>query len=202
MSRSSPKPSLRDQAKAAMRQGLLEIANELLETEGAVALSTRRIAERAGTSTTALYTLFGGKDGLTEALYLEGFARLGRTLEAVEGRENPLEQILELAHIYRQFAKQNAAYYALMFERVIPGFEPSPAARAQAWGSLQPLIAAVQWAKQAQLLGNIKAEELAMRIWVVSHGLVSLELSGYMPEAVEAATMHQQVIEALLEAAK
>lgn len=197
-----PKARLREKAKAAMRQGLLDIASQLLQTEGASALSTRRIAEQAGTSTTAIYTLFGSKDGLAEALYLEGFARLSRALEQVTEGSNPVQQILELSQTYRQVAKQNAAYYAVMFERAIPGFEPSPAARTQAWQSLQPLVGAIRRAKKVKLLGRVNAEELAMRIWVVSHGLVSVELSGYMPEAMQAATMHQQVIEDLLEAAR
>ena len=53
----------------------------------------RRIAAEADCSTTVIYTMFGSKEGLAEALYLEGFERVRRRLEAVPPRRDPLEYL-------------------------------------------------------------------------------------------------------------
>jgi AcrR family transcriptional regulator len=82
-------PNLKAKGQDAKRTALLEIAISILEQEGAPALSMRRIAEQAGCSTTMLYTLFGGKDELVNALYLEGFRRLENVLHTVQNL-NPL----------------------------------------------------------------------------------------------------------------
>ncbi|QKJ18719.1 TetR family transcriptional regulator [Microbacterium hominis] len=46
------------------------------------ALSLRTLAAGEGTPTSAIYSLFGGKDGLLEAVYRDSFRRVG---EATRG---------------------------------------------------------------------------------------------------------------------
>jgi AcrR family transcriptional regulator len=69
-----PRPKVHD---AALRLRLLECAGATLSTRGLAALSLRTLAADVGTSTTAVYALFGGKPGLLAALHAEAFARLG-----------------------------------------------------------------------------------------------------------------------------
>ena len=75
-----PRPKTHDDA---LRRRLLERAGELLSTEGPAAVSLRKIATDVNTSTTAVYSLFGGKPALLEALYDEAFHRFGTHLAAV-----------------------------------------------------------------------------------------------------------------------
>ena len=77
-----PRPKVHD---AALRLRLLECAGTALSTGGLAALSLRTLAAAVGTSTTAVYALFGGKPGLLEALHAEAFSRLGARLCAVPG---------------------------------------------------------------------------------------------------------------------
>ena len=56
-----PRPKTHDDA---LRRRLLERAGELLSTEGPGAVSLRKIATDVNTSTTAVYSLFGGKPAL------------------------------------------------------------------------------------------------------------------------------------------
>jgi AcrR family transcriptional regulator len=51
---------------AKLRIRLLDEAGRLLAKEGPSALTVRRLAERAETSPSAVYTLFGDKWGLVE----------------------------------------------------------------------------------------------------------------------------------------
>jgi AcrR family transcriptional regulator len=196
---------LRQHGREAMQHALLGVARTLLATEGLGKLSTRRIAQQAGTSTTAIYSLFGGKDGLMEALYLDGFDRLESALRASlsevstgDGLHRPLQRIALLNRQYRAFALEHPHDYAVMFERGIPDFQPSPAARLRAWQSLRPLMESIQDAQRGGVLLHHSTEDLAMKLWVASHGVVSLELAGYFPERLEAQAMHDRMIQELL----
>src|SRR5579872_7259824 len=94
-----------------LRQGMLDAATRLLTEEGPAALTVRRVAESVNCSTTLLYSLFGGKDGLSNALYLEGFARLkvefaANSVKLTKAKgEAGLQRLNALAQIYHQYAK-------------------------------------------------------------------------------------------------
>ncbi|MBW6456276.1 MAG: TetR/AcrR family transcriptional regulator, partial [Trueperaceae bacterium] len=58
----------RAQARAAVSDGLLDLADARLAEEGPAALSMRRLANAAGCSTMVFYSAFGTKNGLLTAL--------------------------------------------------------------------------------------------------------------------------------------
>ncbi|MFO8150600.1 MAG: TetR family transcriptional regulator [Trueperaceae bacterium] len=58
----------RAQARAAVSDGLLDLADTRLAAEGPAALSMRRLANAAGCSTMVFYSAFGTKNGLLTAL--------------------------------------------------------------------------------------------------------------------------------------
>lgn len=58
----------RAQARAAVSDGLLDLADARLAAEGPAALSMRRLANAAGCSTMVFYSAFGTKAGLLAAL--------------------------------------------------------------------------------------------------------------------------------------
>lgn len=156
---------------------MLNVAAELLRTEGPHALSLRRITQAAGTSTQAVYTLFGGKAGLVDALFAHGFSRLAAAFAALPTQVEPRERLSLLAHAYRRTALEEPALYDLMFGRPIPEFESSPASQELAWSTFEPLVAA---AGDAASGAGMRAEEigaLATLLWASLHGIVSLELA-------------------------
>ncbi|HEY1178956.1 MAG TPA: TetR family transcriptional regulator, partial [Phytomonospora sp.] len=51
----------------------LDAGVRVLRADGAVRLTLRRVAEAAGASTMGIYTCFGGRHGLLEAMYRHGF---------------------------------------------------------------------------------------------------------------------------------
>ena len=58
-----------------LRDRLLEVAIATLSEEGIARFTTRRVAERAGTSVPAVYELFDDKAGLVRAMFFKGFER-------------------------------------------------------------------------------------------------------------------------------
>jgi AcrR family transcriptional regulator len=170
-----------------LRRVLLDAASRLLLAEGPQALTMRRVAGAVGSSTTVLYTMFGAKEGLADALYREGFERLRRRLAAVPDHGDPLARLGAMAHAYRDSALAERAYYGLMFQQAIPGFQPSPASLAAARASLEVLVRAVVAAMDAGELERGDPQAVAEVLWAAVHGAVSLELAGHFPDPQAAA---------------
>ncbi|MFC9588657.1 TetR/AcrR family transcriptional regulator [Streptomyces sp. NPDC056944] len=163
----------------AVRTTILDRAIALLVAEGPAALTMRRIATDIGASTKVLYTMFGGKEGLLDALYREGFARLRRAQEGVPRGDDPLAHLTALGAAYRRHALAEPAYYRVMFELPVPGFRPGPEALAAADTAFEASTAAVAACMAAGALRPGDPRELAKILWAASHGAVSLEIAGH-----------------------
>jgi AcrR family transcriptional regulator len=163
---------------------LVDEAGRLLAAEGAQALTLRRVAAEAGTSTMAVYTLFGDKTGLLQAMHDEGFARLGAAMaRAHDDTDDALTALARLGEAYRESALANPHLYILMFGGATPGFVPSPQSQAAAGATFSPLVAAVQRCLDDGALVGATAAQIATFLWSVTHGVVSLELTGKLATA-------------------
>src|SRR4051812_11206042 len=118
-------PQPRDETSHA----ILEAASGLLSTEGAEALTVRRIAAAAGCSTMGLYSRFGGKDGVVEHLFIEGFQQLNAAIAAVRVPDEPQPNLRVCSRAYRQWALDNTTKYLVMFGGAVPGYEPTAEAK-------------------------------------------------------------------------
>lgn len=165
---------------------LLDEAGRLLSEEGPAALSLRRLAADVGTSTSAVYSLFGGKPELMRAVYLEASQRFGHQLSSVARTDDPLGDLARLGLAYREFAIGNPHLYAVLFSRPMPEFEPDDEARDTAWNSFNALTTMVQAGIDAGLLVD-DPNAVTWGMWAIVHGLVSLELEGNLPDDVDPA---------------
>ncbi|TDD17023.1 TetR/AcrR family transcriptional regulator [Nonomuraea diastatica] len=174
-----------------LRSHLLDVAVNLLETDGPDSLTMRRIAAEAGCTTTVIYTMFGNREGLAEALYLEGFERFRRYLESVPQRRSPFEHLTALGPAYRQVCLSEPGYYSLMFERAIPGFEPSERARTLARAALNILDRVIADCISAGYLIPTQPRKIADALWAAAQGAISLERAGHLRDGrtFEAVTM-------------
>lgn len=161
-----------------MEVALLEAAADILETEGPDGLSVRRIAAAAGVAPMGVYNHFESKNGIIEALFIQGFDRLRDALAGIADVRDPYEAMREGGRRYRALALDHPMVYQLMFLRVVPGFEPSDHALEIAARAFDALVAAVQRAMGAGVLAEAEPTETAQIIWSNVHGWVSLELLG------------------------
>lgn len=186
------------------RARLLAAAEGLVRKHGPDGLSLRELARACGSSTMAIYTLFGGKPGLMQALYTAGFARLHAYALAAEHREAPLRWMVRQMLAYRRFALDNTGLYRLMF-----GGEKrfAPAGRNTRFASLAvpvedayPAFAALVDAVGTCLAHHHAAapdpsevQDLAFLVWGQMHGLVGLEIAGYAEPVDALARYHNAV---------
>jgi len=177
-------------------QRILEAASALLSNEGAAALSVRRIAAAAGCSTMGLYSRFGGKDGVVDELYAEGFERLIGAMKTSTPTDDPLADLRHGANCYRDTALANATHYMVMFGGAVPGFAPSDTSHDLAHRAFGGLVAKVQRCRDAGLITG-SAPEIAEILWGSIHGLVMLELVGIDPIASDANARFSRALDVL-----
>ena len=167
-----------------MRRTILDQASQLLTESGPEALTMRRLSQRIGASTIVLYTHFRDKPAILDELYLEGFERLRADLARVPVSDDPLQYVMDLGRAYRHSAVANPTYYQIMFSRCVPGFEPSPQSREISKQSFLILAGAGQRCMDAGVAPASDAAQVAHTLWGTLHGLISLELYGYMPPSI------------------
>src|SRR3954468_2836507 len=175
---------------------ILEAASELLSKEGASALSVRRIATAAGCSTMGLYSRFGGKDGVVDELYAEGFERLIAAMKANPVTDDPLADLRGCAGCYRDTALANATHYMVMFGGAVPGFEPSDASHQLAHAAVNRPLGKVGRCTDAGLLDGAP-DQIAELLWGSIHGLVMLEIVGINPLMSDPSARFERALDVL-----
>lgn len=164
----------RSSARSEIRVGVISAAARLLAEEGLAALTVRRVADRVNASTKVIYTLFGGKDGLLEAVYLAAFDRLSEDLTAPAAVAEPRARILALARAYRLFALAHPDLYSVMFGEASAGFQPSADARRRGWATFKAMRQSLSDCRPA--MADHDADFAMRAVWAAMHGVVSLEL--------------------------
>jgi AcrR family transcriptional regulator len=155
---------------------LLDAAADILDNEGPDGLSVRRIAAAAKVAPMGVYNHFESKNGIIEALFIQGFERLRDALAGIADIEDPYEALREAGRRYRALALAHPKVYELMFLHSIPGYEPSDHALEVGTGAFEALVAAVQRAMAAGVIASGRPAETAHIIWAGVHGWMSLEL--------------------------
>ncbi len=157
-------------------EALLAAAERIIVRDGVDALSLREVAADAGTTTRAVYTLFGSKDGLLGALGGRGFNLLQRDIEMVPATDHPGEDLVEVALVFRRFALEHRAIFEIAFHRADPALWPRfQVAAADALAALdqrfEPLAA-------ADLLGGRSIPEASTQFRALGEGAAWTELRG------------------------
>ncbi|HEY2203491.1 MAG TPA: TetR/AcrR family transcriptional regulator [Pseudonocardia sp.] len=173
-----PRPKVHDDA---LRVRLLEQAVRTLSDDGMDALSLRKLAAEVGTSTTAVYSLFGGKPELLNAVFDEAFARFGDRLASVTPSGDPRTDLYALAMAYRANALDEPHFYQVMFGSVGKGLEPDAESVRRAEATFGVLRDSVRRAMEAGQMRDADPVKVATAMWATVHGLVSLELRALIP---------------------
>lgn len=82
--------------------------------DGGHTVTTRRVAEAAGTNIAALDQLFGGKSGLVRAVALDGFAQLARDFRVADAAGDPGDRLRAIARSHREFVRDHPHLFDLM----------------------------------------------------------------------------------------
>jgi AcrR family transcriptional regulator len=92
----------------------------------------RDLGARVGMRAQSLYAYFPSKYAIFDAMFAESNRELLRRLGNLERTGDPTERLARHGRVFIDFSVEDPVRYQLMFQRTIPGFEPSPEAFAPA----------------------------------------------------------------------
>ena len=171
------RPREHDQRTAAA----LLAAGERAVTEGGLeALSVRGVAADAATTTRAVYSLFGSRDGLIAALGAHTYNLLGTALEQLPQTADPEADMVEAGLMFRRFALEHPALFSIGIQRTLTS-ELWPQFRSAAADALAVLSRRLARLQDKNLLAGRTVAEATIQFHALCEGLAALELRGALP---------------------
>jgi AcrR family transcriptional regulator len=120
----------RAERREATKAEILDAAWEIVRKVGLGALTLRDIAQRVGMRSPSLYVYFDSKHAVYDAMFAQGYAQFGEVMTSIPERGDLRVVLRDVARRFLRFCSEDAARFQLLFQRTIPGFEPSPEAYA------------------------------------------------------------------------
>ncbi|NYE70289.1 AcrR family transcriptional regulator [Microlunatus parietis] len=161
-----------------IRDRMLAAALTVLTTEGQAAVTARRLAAEAGVSTMAVYTHFGGMDGVWQEVLAEGCRRLVAGFDEVGVSADPVADVAAFGAVYVRAGLTDPELYRAMFA------DPrlSEITDVLADEALDRLVGAVGRCVGVRLddLDEPAVTGVAYQFWILWHGAVSLALVGLL----------------------
>jgi len=161
------------------REALLAAAGQLVSERGADGVGVRSVADRAGTTTRAVYALFGSKEALVQAVAQRAFELLIDRVDAVPLTDDPGEDLVACAvRGFRAFALEHPDLLRLVFATWSPDVPFSTQTEATRLSAYDRLILRVQRAGEAGLLGVHTVDDVALLWDAMCSGLAMRETCG------------------------
>jgi AcrR family transcriptional regulator len=115
---------------ARTAQLIVDAAWRLASEHGLAGITLRDVAREVGMRAPSLYVYFDSKAAIYDAMFVEGNHQLLNRQRAWAASEPP--DLHGAARSFVSFCTENPIRYQLLFQRVIPGWQPSPDAYASA----------------------------------------------------------------------
>jgi AcrR family transcriptional regulator len=165
---------------------LLEAAEEIVEVAGLDGLSVRGLADSVGTTTRAVYSLFGSKDGLLVALGARAFTMLGAAIARLPATEDPAADLVDAGvSVFRRFAIGHPSLFRIGVQQTIGSPELArdfADAAAEAFAGLEARVTRLKMAGQ---LADRSVRDAACEFHALCEGLAAVELRGQMTSGEE-----------------
>jgi AcrR family transcriptional regulator len=165
-----PQPDRRRRRREATKAEILDAAWEMVREQGLAALSLRDLAANVGMRAPSLYQYFSSKHAIYDAMFAQAAQQaLDEIVAADDGGD--LHVVLRAhAHRFFNFAVADPVRAQLLFQRTIPGFEPTPE-------SYAPAVTLVERLREFFAARRITNPD-ALDAWTsLSAGLVSQQLA-------------------------
>ena len=189
----------KEKQKQEIRSLILKESMKLFVEEGFSKVSVRKIAERVQYSPTTLYLYFKDKNEILFYCCESGFKKMLEQNITLGLISDPIERLHQMGVNYLNFGLENPEFYDLMFIQEAP--MSALIDMGAGWSSgdqaLEALKMIVQDAMDKGLLVPAKVETVAMAVWSMVHGLVSLAIRQRLDKLVPAAEMEQTMHDSL-----
>jgi AcrR family transcriptional regulator len=116
----------------------------LARIHGIAGLSLHALAREVGIRQPSLYAYFDSKHALYDAMFADGNRQLLARLDGLKLPKDPRGAVRMWMRTFVAFGLEDPARFALLFQRPIPGFEPSAASYAYAEKALGGAVGLVR----------------------------------------------------------
>ena len=162
-----------------LRDHVLHVAVVTLATQGVTGFTTREVAQRASTSTPAVYELFGDKAGLVREVFFEGFRLLRRHFGRLEESADPRADLMGVIVAFREFVRGNPVLAEVMFSRPFADFDPGPEELRAGSAVREFIVGRVRRCTDAGILGGDETD-IAHVLVALAQGLAAQETAGWL----------------------
>ena len=169
-----------------LKNALIAAGIDILAKEGAGALSLRSVAQKVGVSHAAPYSHFADKQALIAAISTEGYERLYEAIRAVAAlhQRDPARQLVEAAWVYVKFALDDPEHFKVTLSGIVEKEQDYPAFVEVSKKSFAQVVEIVQACQKNGVLPKGSPDLVAVGVWSLMHGLVSLLLENQIPRSV------------------
>lgn len=156
------------------RAEIVEAAWALVSEHGLAGLSLRDLGRRVNMRAQSLYSYFASKNDIYDAMFMEGYRAFADALDQAATAESiqtdAVTRARETARAFVEFCTGDPVRYQLLFQRTIPGFEPS----AESWA-----VATDVYRRTSERLAEIGVHDQAtLDLWTaVMTGLTDQQIS-------------------------
>jgi len=126
MTNQTQKTDWREARRRSAHEAIIDAAWSLVTEEGLAGLSLRDLARRAGITAPTVYAYFDSKNDIYDAMFGRAATQFAETMAEPFDSDDPREILKATAIRFSEFCTNSPAHYQLLFQRTIPGFEPSP----------------------------------------------------------------------------
>jgi AcrR family transcriptional regulator len=176
------------------RERLLRVASQIIRRRGTQALTVRGLADEAGVTTRAIYSLFSGLPELIAVLCVRSAEAMVRHHEAVPVTDDPISELLPLALAYRSAALEQADLYEMIYTPTITDGRTAAEYPRQVQRTIGRVQDTIRRAILADQLRPIDDHDLFQGLWAIVHGLTSLELRGVLGTSEECDRIWRETI--------
>jgi AcrR family transcriptional regulator len=160
----------RESRRQAARATIIDAGWTLVRDEGLAGLSLRDLARRAGITTPTVYAYFESKNAIYDAMFGQAAEEFAAHMEAPYRSADPRTVLVAGMSRFVEFCTSDIPRYQLLFQRTIPGFEPSAE-------SYAPAVRALTGARE-RLAANGIREARHLDMWTaLTTGLVDQQIS-------------------------
>jgi AcrR family transcriptional regulator len=169
-----------------LKNALIEAGVDLLSKEGVAGLSLRRVAQKAGVSRTAPYAHFADKQALIAAISTEGYSRLFDAFRRVAERHegNPGAKLVEGAWAYLKFALDDPDHFKVTTSGAVEREKDYPSFVEMSEKCFSLVLRIVEECQARGVLRPGPSDLVAVSVWSLMHGLISLVLENQIPHAL------------------
>jgi AcrR family transcriptional regulator len=186
-----------DHSREELRDLALRAAADIVEADGAAALSMREVARRIGYTVGALYLVFTNLDDLIVQINERTVIELRQSLERIRGKnEDPRHNLRLLVAAYLGFALLHTSRWRLVFEHRLPAGQPAPPTYSRHTAAIFELVAEHLRACGVPERGHT-LDEFSTALWSGVHGACMLAVTGKLQVGTQASV--QRLLDVLLD---